>query len=69
MKATTKKTPTKKATTKKVVSTATVPAMTNDEHLTIRKISNGYVVRESGTRNGQYFEKETFTKVKPKVTI
>lgn len=66
------KTPTKKPVKKAAAKEQSPvgPAMVRDEHISIRKISNGYLLRESGTdRTGQYFEKETFTKTKPKVTI
>lgn len=44
------------------------PAM--DHHVSIRKISNGYVLRHSGTRgDGQYFERETFSPKQPKIHV
>lgn len=40
-----------------------------DRNVCIRRIANGYVLRESGVRSGQYFERETFTRTQPKVVI
>lgn len=46
-----------------------MPAPRADRNVCIRKIANGYVLRESGTRSGQYFERETFTRVQPKIVV
>lgn len=44
-----------------------------DDTMRIRKISNGYIVLESWSEgtgaNRRYRERETFTKVKPKVIV
>jgi hypothetical protein len=45
------------------------PAPRADRNVCIRKIANGYVLRESGTRKGEYFERETFTRTAPKLVI
>lgn len=45
------------------------PKPPNDRNVCIRKIANGYVLRESGSRNGQYFERETFTRTQPKIVV
>lgn len=49
--------------------TAVCGPNSKDKHLSVRKINNGYVVRESYTRNGQYVERETYTPKEPKITI
>lgn len=41
----------------------------SDRNVCIRKIANGYVLRESGSRGGQYFERETFTRTQPKIVV
>lgn len=60
-----KKSPTKNAA-------GCFPAMPprQDVNVSIRKIENGYVLRESGMRkDGQYYEKERFTPRQPKINI
>lgn len=44
-------------------------APSQDKNLCIRKISNGYLVRESSYTRGKYVERETYTATKPKITI
>jgi len=45
------------------------PKPRDDRNVCIRKIANGYVLRESGVRKGQYFERETFTRTQPKIVV
>lgn len=67
----------KKAPAKKKSSSSTarkgcdspMPAGNSETTTSVRKISNGYVVRQSTYGNGKYQEKETFTKTKPSIDI
>jgi hypothetical protein len=46
------------------------PCMPSDRRdISVRKISNGYIVSESGYRGGQYSSRETFTSTQPKVVV
>lgn len=45
------------------------PKPRDDRNVCIRKIANGYVLRESGVRKGEYFERETFTRTQPKIVV
>jgi hypothetical protein len=63
------KKPAPKKAAPKAAPEVAMPSGPDRQHLTIRQISNGYIVNESGVKNGKYFEKETFTKTKPKVTM
>ncbi|PSJ60756.1 hypothetical protein [Pseudaminobacter soli (ex Li et al. 2025)] len=66
------KTPQRSASKAKAVEVAPSAPRT-EEHMSIRKISNGYVVRESWTEgkgaSSKYLERETFTKTKPTIKI
>lgn len=42
-----------------------VPAPTAAVSISIRKITNGYVVTKSGQSRGKYFQKETFSATNP----
>lgn len=44
-------------------------APSNRRDVCIRKIDNGYVLTESGMRAGQYFQRETYSRSQPKITI
>lgn len=44
-------------------------ALGKDSSIQIRKISNGYIVRESSWDGKNFKEKETFTKAKPNLSI
>lgn len=71
-KATAKAAPKKAAKSKaksKVGAAQAVPVPSQDKNLCIRKISNGYLVRESSYTRGKYVERETYTATKPKITI
>lgn len=51
-----------------------VPALDkHEESMSIRAISNGFIVRESWMEgagpNSKYRERETFTKIKPKIVL
>lgn len=39
------------------------------QSISIRKIDNGYVTSMSGYRGDKYFQRESFSKAKPKVVI
>jgi len=39
------------------------------KHLCITKISNGFLVTESGWRGNKYVERQTYTAKKPSITI
>ncbi|PWJ81502.1 hypothetical protein C7441_11034 [Pseudaminobacter salicylatoxidans] len=75
-KAPAKKPVTKKATAsrpKASTKTVAVPTGRREESMSIRKISNGYIVRESWMEgngpNAKFQERETFTKVKPSIVL
>jgi hypothetical protein len=53
----------------KGAATEAAPSPRTDRSVCVRRIQNGYVVSESGVRNGQYFTRETFTPRAPKVVI
>ncbi len=59
----------KKATGKSVQPESVSMSMSNDKSMNIRKIENGWIVRESGYsgkgRNKNYFEKERFSATNP----
>lgn len=51
-------------------SAAPMPvAPRDDRNVCIRKIANGYVLRESGVRRGEYFERETYTRTQPQIVV
>lgn len=50
-------------------SARAVAPVQDRQNLCIRKISNGYVVSQSGYKGGKYMERETFTPTKPKIKI
>ena len=70
---TTSKRPTKKTAAKKrAVKTVDAPNVPNrSETMSIRKISNGYIVTKDSynPRTGMFKSTETFTKQKPKLEI
>ena len=39
------------------------------QDFSIRQISNGYILRTSGVRDGKYFENEVFSPKKPTVNV
>jgi hypothetical protein len=45
------------------------PSKQISENISIRRISNGWVIRESREVNGKYTENETFTRTKPSINI
>lgn len=47
----------------------TVGGADGRKDLSVRKIENGYLVRQSEYRGGKYVERETFTPTAPKITI
>lgn len=59
------KAPRKQSTAKRAPS----PMSDDSENISIRRISNGWVLRESHVKNGKYIENETFTPTKPTVSI
>ncbi|MGB3833787.1 MAG: hypothetical protein WA975_18200 [Mesorhizobium sp.] len=70
-KAKTKPKPTPKAST---TTSTSVPALDKrEESMSIRAISNGFIVRESwmegSGQNQKYRERETFTKTKPTIVL
>lgn len=55
---------------KRAAPTEAVPAASQGRRdLSVRKIANGYVVRESTSHRGKYVERETFTPTAPKISI
>lgn len=61
-----------KATTKKLNASLTAdlaPVRSDRRDVSIRKINNGYVLTESGTRAGKYFQRETYTPKQPKIVV
>lgn len=61
----------KKARKAAGAETGPIAAPSNQrQNFSIRKIDNGYVTSRSGYgKGGQYFERETFTRVKPKIVM
>lgn len=50
-------------------SNAMPSAMSPDETVSVRKISNGYIVSRSGMKGKQYVHTETFSEEKPVLEI
>lgn len=61
----------KKGTTKGRGGNATESALRPDNQstVTIKEISNGFLLTESSYKNGKYLEKQTFTPVAPKINV
>jgi hypothetical protein len=59
----------KKSSGKSMQPESVSMSMSNDKSMNIRKIENGYIVRESGYtgrgKNKNYFEKERFSPTNP----
>lgn len=71
-KKSTAKKPTKKTARKKAVSSVSAPDVPNrSETMSIRKISNGWLVTKDSYNqsSGKFASRETFTKTKPKLEI
>ncbi len=45
--------------------TAAIAAPSGDMSVSIRKISNGFIIRRSGSRRGKYIEHEEFSATDP----
>lgn len=59
----------KKSSSKAKPSTSAMPTPSNRRNVCIEKISNGYILTESGMRGDKFFERRTFTPKQPKVLI
>jgi len=58
----------KNAKSKGDAPTVAGPA-SSDKNVMVRKIDNGFVVRQTQMKGGKYIERETYTPVEPKITI
>ncbi len=64
-----KKAAAKKKGRSKVGATEVAPPASDQVNMSIRKISNGYLVSQSGYKAGKYVSRETYTPRKPQITI